>query len=166
MNSPRIVVMGVSGAGKSTVGAELAALLEVPFEDADALHPESNVAKMTAGTPLTDADRHPWLGVVGQRLADAPNGLVMACSALKRAYRDAIRAAAPDTLFVLLEVPKATLADRVTHRPGHFMPVSLLDSQLEALEPLTSDEAGVVVESEGGVEATAERALAALARRA
>ena len=158
-----VVVMGVSGAGKTTVGMELARLLEVPFEDADALHPETNVAKMAAGTALTDGDREPWLGVVGQHLADSPGGLVMACSALKRIYRDMIRAAAPDTVFVLLSVPRETLSDRVANRPGHFMPVTLLDSQLETLEPLGADETGVVVDSEGGVEATAERALERLA---
>lgn len=155
--------MGVSGAGKTTVGIELARLVGLRFEDADGLHPESNVAKMAVGVPLDDADRWPWLKIVGQRLADSPDGLVMACSALKRVYRDAIRAAAPDTVFVLLSVPRSTLSDRVANRVGHFMPVSLLDSQLETLEPLEADETGVVVDSEGGVAATAERALASLA---
>jgi gluconokinase len=159
----RIVVMGVSGAGKSTVGMELARLLGIDFEDADALHPETNVAKMAAGTPLTDADRAPWLFAVGGLLAASQHGLVVACSALKRVYRDAIRAAAPDTVFVLLSVPRAELSDRVANRPGHFMPVSLLDSQLETLEPLEADESGVVVDSEGGVTATAERVLERLA---
>ena len=156
--------MGVSGAGKTTVGIELARLAGLRFEDADGLHPESNVAKMAAGTPLTDDDRWPWLQLVGQRLADSPDGLVMACSALKRVYRDAIRAAAPDAVFVLLAVPRGELAGRVANRPGHFMPVSLLDSQLETLEPLGADESGVVVDSEGGVTATAERALARLSQ--
>ena len=155
--------MGVSGAGKTTVGIELARLAGLRFEDADGLHPQANVAKMAAGTPLADADRWPWLALVGQRLADSPDGLVMACSALKRVYRDAIRAAAPDAVFVLLAVPRGELAGRVANRPGHFMPVSLLDSQLEALEPLGVDESGVVVDSEGGVAATAERALERLA---
>lgn len=155
--------MGVSGAGKSTVGAALADLLGVQFVDADSLHPESNVAKMAAGTALTDADRWPWLDLVGRALAGASgSGLVVACSALKRAYRDAIRAAAPGVRFVQLEVARTTLTDRVANRPGHFMPVTLLDSQLETLEPLEADEAGVVVLSEGGVEATAARVAATL----
>ena len=155
--------MGVSGAGKSTVGIALAGLLGVEFVDADSLHPESNVAKMAAGTPLTDVDRWPWLDLVGRSLAGASEtGLVVACSALRRSYRDAIRAAAPAAEFVHLVVPCGVLGDRVANRPGHFMPVSLLDSQLETLEPLEADEAGVLVDSEGGVEATAARALAAL----
>jgi gluconokinase len=154
--------MGVSGAGKSAVGEALAKLLDVPFEDADSLHPQSNVDTMAAGIPLTDADRWPWLSVVGAHLAAADGGLVMACSALKRSYRDAIRAAAPTSRFVLLEVPRAELEQRVSHRPGHFMPVSLLDSQLATLEPLGADENGFAVDSEGGIEATADRALARL----
>lgn len=164
-SAPLVVVMGVSGAGKSSVGIALAELLGVNFRDADTLHPAPNVAKMAAGTPLTDDDRWPWLDLVGHALADeSESGLVVACSALKRAYRDAIRAAAPTAVFVLLTVPRTELADRVANRPGHFMPPSLLDSQLETLEPLEADEAGVTVESEGGVEATAARAAAALAR--
>ncbi len=158
-----IVVMGASGVGKSTVGAAIAASLGVGFVDADDLHPAANVAKMQAGIPLTDDDRWPWLALVGAALADAPaEGLVMACSALKRAYRDAIRAAAPSTRFVHLAVPKQALTERVAARPGHFMPASLVDSQLEALEPLEADESGVTVDSEGGVEQTAARALALL----
>lgn len=154
--------MGVSGAGKSAVGEALAKRLDVPFEDADSLHPQSNVDTMAAGIPLTDADRWPWLSVVGAHLAAADSGLVMACSALKRSYRDAIRAAAPTSRFVLLEVPRAELEQRVSHRPGHFMPVSLLDSQLATLEPLGADENGFTVDSAGGIEATADRALARL----
>ena len=155
--------MGVSGAGKSSVGIAIAERMCVNFTDSDSLHPASNVAKMAAGTPLTDADRWPWLDLVGRALADAgDDGLVVACSALKRSYRDAIRAAAPSARFVHLVVPRTVLGDRVASRPGHFMPASLVDSQLETLEPLEADEAGVVVDSEGGVEATAARALAAL----
>ena len=159
------MVMGVSGAGKSTVGIAIAEKLRVNFTDADALHPASNVAKMAAGTPLTDADRWPWLDLVGRALADAGDaGLVVACSALKRSYRDAIRAAAPSARFVHLVVPRTVLGDRVASRPGHFMPASLVDSQLETLEPIEADEPGVLVDSEGGVAATADRALAALER--
>ena len=163
-HAPLVVVMGVSGAGKSTVGAALATRLGVRFVDADSLHPAANVAKMAAGTPLTDADRWPWLALVGGALAGAASeGLVVACSALRRAYRDAIRAAAPEVRFVHLTVSRAALDERVADRPGHFMPASLLDSQLEALEPLGADEAGVTVDSVGDTGGTAERALSALA---
>jgi gluconokinase len=161
--SELIVVMGVSGCGKSSVGIALARLLGVGFTDADDLHPAANVAKMAAGTPLADDDRWPWLELVGQALADAASeGLVVACSALKRSYRDVIRAAAPGVRFVHLTVPRAVLDDRVGNRPGHFMPASLVSSQLATLEPLADDEPGITVTSEGGVEATADRALAAL----
>jgi gluconokinase len=142
---PLIVIMGVSGSGKTTVGAALAAALGVPFDDADALHPSANVAKMAAGIALTDDDRMPWLALVGAALATAPDGLVMACSALKRSYREAILAAAPGTRFVFLDGSRALLETRVRHRAGHFMPESLLDSQLATLEPLAADEPGVTV---------------------
>lgn len=164
MPRPRyIVVMGVSGAGKSSVGIALALLLGVGFVDADELHPPANVAKMAGGISLTDTDRWPWLDLVGAAFADAhETGLVIACSALKRSYRDAIRAAAPGVEFVHLRVSRPTLAERVTLRPDHFMPPSLLDSQLEILEPLEPDEAGVTVDSEGSVHDTAERAYVKL----
>ena len=163
---PLVVVMGVSGAGKSTVGSALAGLLSVGFVDADALHPHANVAKMAAGTPLTDADRWPWLDLVGAALADASEtGLVVACSALKRAYRDRMRAAASAVQFVHLEVPRTMLAERVTVRPGHFMPPSLLDSQLDTLEPLATDEAGMVVPAVAGVDATVDAIVARLSPR-
>lgn len=154
--------MGVSGAGKSAVGEALAALVGVPFVDADSLHPQVNVDKMAGGQPLTDDDRWPWLRAVGETLAAADAGLVVACSALKRSYRDAIRASTPGVRFILLAVSRHELRERVAHRPGHFMPVSLLDSQLDTLEPLEADEPGWVVGSEGGVDATAIRALASL----
>ena len=153
--------MGVSGAGKTEVGSALATQLGVPFTDADGLHPAANVEKMSAGIPLTDADRWPWLAIVGDALASSQS-LVIACSALKRSYRDAIRAAAADTVFVHLTVGRATLAERVAARQGHFMPASLLDSQLASLEPLEADEAGVTVESAGEVAATAQLVAAEL----
>src|ERR1044071_8682644 len=103
LTTQHVVVMGVSGSGKSTVGALLAEKLGAPFIDGDLLHSESNVAKMAAGTALNDADRKPWLEAVGQRLADAEESLVIACSALKKSYRDIIRAADPTARFVLLE---------------------------------------------------------------
>nr|WP_217499065.1 gluconokinase [Leifsonia sp. C5G2] len=136
--------MGVSGSGKSTVGEQVAELLGVPFVDGDALHPAANVAKMASGVPLTDDDRIPWLRAVGRALAEtSPEGAVVACSALKRSYRDLIRSEAPDALFAELDGGRALLADRMAARPGHFMPVSLLDSQLATLEPLRPEEHGL-----------------------
>jgi len=133
-----VVVMGVSGSGKTTVGAALADALGLRFVDGDALHPAANVAKMAAGIPLDDADRAPWLDAIGAVLAAGP--VVVACSALKRAYRDRLRAAAPGLQLVFLDGDPALLASRMTARPGHFMPASLLDSQLATLERPESDE--------------------------
>jgi gluconokinase len=139
-----VVVMGVSGSGKTTVGQLLAARLGVPFVDGDSLHPPANVAKMASGVPLDDDDRAPWLRAIGETLADtSPEGVVVACSALKRAYRDLIRAEAPGAVFAELDGTREVLAARMAARPGHFMPVSLLDSQLATLEPLQEDEAGM-----------------------
>ena len=135
--------MGVSGSGKTSVGIALAAALGVPFRDADDLHPAANVAKMAAGIALTDDDRIPWLALVGAELAAASEGLVIACSALRRVYREAILAAAPSTRFVFLDGSRGLLESRMQHRDGHFMPASLLDSQLATLEPLAEDEPGV-----------------------
>ena len=133
-----VVVMGVSGSGKTTVGAALADALGLRFVDGDALHPAANVAKMAAGIPLDDADRAPWLDAIGAVLAAGP--VVVACSALKRSYRDRLRAAAPAMQLVFLEGSRELLASRMAARPGHFMPASLLDSQLATLEPPTLDE--------------------------
>ncbi|MFM9876658.1 MAG: gluconokinase [Rhodoglobus sp.] len=143
---PFIVVMGVSGSGKSTVGSLLAASLGVPFIDGDDLHPVSSLEKMAAGYPLTDDDRWPWLAAVGDALAAASRtGLVIACSALKRSYRDAIRRAAPEVTFVHLEGSREEFAQRTAARSGHFMPPALLDSQLATLEPLQAEEVGFAV---------------------
>ncbi|MGO4385449.1 gluconokinase [Specibacter sp. RAF43] len=144
--TPRIVVMGVSGCGKSTVGALVARELGLPFIDGDSLHPAANIAKMAAGTPLDDDDRRPWLSSVGAALASAPRGIVVACSALKRSYRDAIRRHAPGAVFLHLDGSRELLAARLQGRQGHFMPMALLDSQLATLEPLGPDEAGLVVD--------------------
>lgn len=148
---PLIVVMGVSGSGKTTVGTLLAAALGVPFEDADSLHPPANVAKMAAGHALTDADRAPWLALCGAALARAePTGMVMACSALKRAYRAQLLEAAASIRFLYLAVPPKLLASRLERRKGHYMPASLLESQLATLEPLASDEPGVTLQLVAG----------------
>jgi gluconokinase len=135
-------------------------LLGVPFVDADDLHPAANIAKMTDGVALTDADRWPWLDAVGAILRDGP--VVVACSALRRVYRDRLRSAEPDIAFVYLQVDRDVLADRLTHRPGHFMPPGLLDSQLATLEPPTADERAIRVEAIGSVDDTAADAAARL----
>lgn len=140
----RIVVMGVSGCGKSRIGAALARSLGLPFVDGDSLHPQTNIAKMSQGQPLTDADRAPWLDAVGAALADGPK--VVACSALKRAYRDRIRAASDAVTFVHLAGDRAVLQRRVNGRPGHFMPPDLLDSQLATLEAPGADEGAITVD--------------------
>ena len=140
-----IVVMGVSGSGKSTVGAALAQRLRVPFADADDFHPEANIAKMTAGHALDDDDRRPWLDTIGEWLAAHAEGGVMSCSALKRTYRDQLREHCPDVDFLHLAGTPEVIGRRQASRPGHFMPASLLASQFETLEPLAADEHGVDV---------------------
>jgi gluconokinase len=148
-----VVVMGVSGSGKSTVGAALAQRLGVPFADADDLHPEANIAKMAAGHPLDDEDRRPWLERIGRWLAEHADGGVVSCSALKHAYRDQLREHRPDTTFVHLAGSREVIARRQASRPGHFMPASLLDSQFATLEPLGDDERGFVVDVDQSVDA-------------
>ncbi|MGB4135086.1 MAG: gluconokinase [Microbacterium sp.] len=156
---PPIVVMGVSAVGKTTVGQEIARLCGGRFLDADDLHPAENVAKMSAGIPLDDADRWPWLDRVGDALAP---GTVMACSALKRAYRDVLRRHAPETFFVHLHADAAHLLAQASGREGHFMPPALLQSQLDALEPLGADENGIVITVDATPDRLAERALGAV----
>jgi len=160
--SVRVVIAGVSGSGKSTVGAALAARLGVAFVDGDDLHPPANVAKMAAGLPLDDDDRAPWLDLVGARLAEG--GVVLACSALRRRYRDRLVAAAPGTRILLLEVPTAELERRVSRRRDHFMPASLLDSQLAALEPPRDGEPVVVLDGAADLGEVVDTAVAILAR--
>jgi gluconokinase len=138
------VIMGVCGAGKSRIGAELARELGIEFVEGDGLHPPDNVKRMAAGIPLTDDDRHGWLLAIAARLREAKRagiGLVISCSALKRRYRDVLRSAGDaDVRFVYLAGSRALLAERMARRRGHFMPASLLDSQLSILEEPSPDE--------------------------
>ena len=157
--------MGVSGSGKSTVGAALARRLRVPFADADTFHPQANVAKMAAGKPLTDGDRYPWLDAVGQWLARHDEGGVMSCSALKRSYRDQLRSQCPRTEFLHLTGSPELIARRQAGRPGHFMPSTLLESQLETLEPLEPNESGIAVDVGQSVESIVETFLEYLETR-
>ena len=146
-----LVVMGVSGSGKSTVGTLLAERLGWSFEEGDSLHPLANVEKMSAGIPLTDDDRWPWLARVADWVdgqLDAGKSGVIACSALKRSYRALINRRGSGVEFVYLAVGKTELQDRVSHRPAHFMPASLLESQLAALEPPTDAEPAIRVDAE------------------
>lgn len=144
---PLVVVMGVSGSGKTTVGAALAQRLRVPFADADDFHPEANIAKMSAGIPLDDDDRRPWLESIAAWLAEhEATGGVASCSALKRSYRDILTAQAPRTTFLHLHGDRDVLAQRVAARPAHFMPAALIDSQFATLEPLQGDEHGAVLD--------------------
>lgn len=161
----RVVVMGVSGAGKSTVGALLAERLGLPFIDGDDLHPPANVAKMASGTPLVDGDRWSWLDAVAEVLA-RPGGVVVAASVLKRSYRDRVRAGAPDTRFVELRGTEEVLRSRLGQRLDHFMPPVLLASQLEAWEPLDDDEAGSAYDIELEPVEIAEAAASDLTRSA
>lgn len=144
---PLVVVMGVSGSGKTTIGAALAQRLRVPFADADDFHPQANIDKMSAGIPLTDDDRGPWLATIATWLADhAAGGGVASCSALKRSYRDVLAAAAPQAFFVHLHGEPDVIAARVAGRPGHFMPAALVESQFATLEPLEPGEHGAVLD--------------------
>lgn len=159
--SAPLVVMGVSGSGKSTVGAALAQRLRVPFVDADTLHPAANIAKMAAGQPLDDDDRYPWLEKVGQWLAGHREGAVVSCSALKRRYRDQLRAHCPGVEFVHLRGSAELIGARLAARTDHFMPVALLRSQLKTLEPLGPDEAGMTVDVAPGIDAIVDTVLSA-----
>lgn len=159
-----IVVMGVSGSGKSTVGAALARRLAVPFADGDDFHPSANIVKMAAGHPLTDADRYTWLDAIGQWLAEhCEDGGVMACSALKRTYRDRLRKYCPTMSVLYLSGSQRAIASRHAARHGHFMPVELLASQFATLEPLEADERGVEVNVDRSVESIVDTYVARLA---
>ncbi|MGA5422262.1 gluconokinase [Streptomyces lavendulocolor] len=162
---PVVVVMGVAGTGKTTIGPLVAERLGVPYAEGDDFHPEANIAKMSVGVPLDDDDRWPWLDAIG-RWAHGRAGLggVVSSSALKRAYRDRLRTAAPGAVFLHLTGDRALIEERMAARRGHFMPTALLDSQFAALQPLGDDEAGVTVDVSGGPEDIADRAVAALRR--
>jgi gluconokinase len=145
-SAERWVVMGVCGCGKSTVGTALAQRLGAPFIEGDKFHPAENVAKMSAGVPLDDADRAGWLQALAGEIGKAREngkGLVVSCSALKRRYRDLLRQADPGLRFAHLQGPRELIADRLGRRTDHYMPPALLDSQLRDLEPLQDDEGGL-----------------------
>ncbi|WP_433758308.1 gluconokinase [Nocardia sp. CA-135398] len=162
---PCIVVMGVSGTGKTTIARLLATRLGIPFADADDFHPPANITKMSSGIPLDNSDREPWLFAVGRWLHDrytAGTGGVVACSALKRRYRDILHASTPTVFFLLLTADRERLIERMARRRGHYMPVALLDSQLSALEPLHPTERGAVLHADQTPDSVAEAAAALL----
>lgn len=160
-----LIVMGVSGVGKTTIAEALAQKLGWPFQEGDALHPPSNVQKMHAGVPLTDEDRAPWLAAIKRwidaRVKAGEPGLVT-CSALKRSYRDFLVDGRADVRILYLHSDEATIEARIDHRTGHFMPASLLETQLQTLEEPGPDEQPITVEVAGTVEATVSAALHAL----
>jgi len=160
-----VVVMGVSGSGKTTVARLLAERSGRPFAEADDLHPAANIAKMAAAVPLTDDDRWPWLRLVRDWLTEqarAGRSTVVTCSALKAVYRDVLREAEGRVRFVQLAVPAHDLTDRLDHRVGHFMPAALLGSQLATFEALNAHEDGVVVASVGAPEQVGDAVVQAL----
>ncbi|MFI6586082.1 gluconokinase [Embleya sp. NPDC050493] len=160
-----VVVMGVSGSGKSTVGRLLARRLMVPFLEADDVHPAANRAKLAAGRPLDDAERRPWLLSVAawiREAADAGQGGVVACSSLKRAYRDLFRGAGSGVWFLHLALDRTAADRRVAGRAGHFMPARLVNSQYAALEPLRPDEPGLTVDASADPQAIVEEAVLAM----
>jgi gluconokinase len=160
-----VVVMGVSGSGKTTVAEGIAAHLHWRFQEADELHPRANVEKMSHGEPLTDEDRGPWLDAIGDWLdarVQAGEDAVLTCSALRRTYRDRLRSGRPGVRFCHVTVSDETLRQRLSHRRGHYMPASLLSSQLATLEELADDEPGVTVSAEGEPADVLAEALRAL----
>src|ERR1700722_15329104 len=164
-NGTALVVMGVSGSGKTTVGELLAKRLGWAFMEGDRLHPPPNVEKMRQGIPLTDADRWPWLDRIGEELkswAGEDKSGVLTCSALKRAYRDRIRAARPDVRFVYVKGSEALIAARVAARHHEYMPASLLRSQLETREEPTPDEQAVTVDAGGSADEEVAAVIATL----
>lgn len=167
MSATAVVVMGVSGSGKTTVAHLLARRLGWEFAEGDDHHPRANVEKMRAGVPLDDADREPWLRALARWIGEqeqAGTSCVLTCSALKRRYRDLLREGNDAVWFVHVDVPETVLAERLAQRTGHYMPASLLDSQLATLEPLADDEPGITVPGTGEPGEVVDAALAALAR--
>lgn len=161
------VIMGVSGCGKSKIGQAFAKATGAEFFDGDDLHPAENIAKMSRGEPLNDADRAPWLDKVGGQLAQAQEPMVIACSALKRIYRERIRTSAGKPVtFLYLEGTREVLSERMKHRDGHFMPVALLDSQLATLEPPDADELTVKASIDQSPDAVVAELLLKLQREA
>lgn len=161
MSAEHVVLMGVSGSGKTTVGELLARVLHAEFVDGDSLHPAENLRKMEAGIPLDDKDREPWLQAVGRKLSERRTApLVVACSALKKSYREILRSADPTVKFVLLDGSEELLRERLARRAGHFMPPSLLRSQLETLEPLDAAECGITLDIAETPDALAGKAAA------
>lgn len=167
---PRIAVaMGVSGSGKSVLGEALAAALGCRFADGDRFHPRQNIERMAGGQPLRDEDRWAWLDAIAAEIAAARaagEGLVVACSALKRTYRDRLRQADAGILFLFLDVGRDIAAERVGSRAGHFMPASLIDSQFRDLEPPQPDEIAVRLDAERPPQEMVATALAAMAASA
>lgn len=162
MTRTAVVVMGVAGCGKTTVAGLVAAQLGWPLGEADDLHPAANVAKMSAGTPLTDEDRWPWLAIVRDWIETGSGDCVLTCSALRRGYREVLRAPGVRVRFVHLDGTPEQLRSRLGARTGHFMPPALLTSQLATLEPLEADEDGVVVAIDDTPEAIADEVVRAL----
>jgi gluconokinase len=162
-----LIVMGVSGSGKSTIAVALAERLGWTFEDGDRFHPASNVAKMSAGHPLTDEDRWPWLQAIADeidRISRNNGHVVIACSALKRAYRDLLVHGRDDVRIVFLDGTMALIADRLARRKDHFMPPGLLDSQFKTLEPPQANELAITVSIDAPVEVIVQNIVAQLQR--
>lgn len=169
MTAPsQVVVMGVSATGKTSVARSIAEALDWDFVEGDDLHPAANVAKMTAGRPLTDADREPWLDRISHLLRDraaAGSSTVVTCSALKRDYRDRLRGEDQELFFVHLHGDFDVLEPRMTSREGHFMPQSLLESQFDTLQPLEPDEDGAVVDVSPDLDTVVRHALEEVRQR-
>lgn len=163
--SLHLVIMGISGSGKSVLAERLAAQLGRPLAEADEFHSAANIAKMSAGTPLTDEDRWPWLRSLRAWMdqESSAGGTVCTCSALKRSYRDLLRGAAGRVVFLHVTSDPEVITDRMEHRTGHFMPASMVPNQLATLEPLAAGEVGWVLENSGSVDELVERALAVVA---